>query len=272
MKDLREISLETTNGCSYYLAKELLSEYNILVAFTGRAGGVSREPFKGLNLGFHVGDDPENVIANRRAISEALNIDFNRMTCAEQVHGSTVALVDETTAGRGAFSFNDSISGVDALIVDRPNIPLALFFADCVPVVIADPYRKVVAVVHAGWRGVLDRIIEKAVSSMMEFGDASIDNMIAFIGPAIGGCCFEIGEDLLKRFQERFEDEGLWLSAGNRIDLRELARLQLDKCGIESDRATVLDFCTVCNSDLLFSYRAENGITGRHAAIINIFK
>jgi YfiH family protein len=274
MTDLLKISRITKRNCEYYIAGELYEKHGILVAFTGRIGGVSLKPFDGLNLGLHVGDNPEFVRTNRRIIAEALGVNADRFTCAEQVHGSSVAIVDEQTAGRGSESFSDAIGGVDSLITAHPDIPLALFFADCVPVVVAEPFRKVVSVIHAGWRGIFAGIIEKSVRKMAEFAGAGTENMLAFIGPSIGSCCFQVDNDLSERFKQRFKlhDTAMWLSADNHIDLQELARLQLADCGIEKIRVSLMNLCTSCNNNKLFSYRAADGNTGRHAAIGHITK
>jgi YfiH family protein len=274
MTDLLQISRATRRNCEYYIANELYEKHGVLVAFTGRSGGVSSKPFDGLNLGLHVGDNPEHVKTNRRIIAEALNLDADRLTCAEQVHGSSIAIIDEELAGRGSKSFDDALYGVDALITAHPGTPLALFYADCVPVVVVEPFQKVVAVIHAGWRGIFAGIIENAVREMKEFKGVDAERMIAFIGPSIGSCCFQVDNDLVNRFKERFEryDAVMWLEADNHIKLHELARLQLADCGIDSTRVSLMNLCTSCNSEKLFSYRADNGNTGRQAAIVNISK
>ncbi|MBI4733757.1 MAG: peptidoglycan editing factor PgeF [Rubrobacteridae bacterium] len=267
MHELCKVVLENNQDIKYFVAKELLEKHGILVAFTGRSGGVSEKPFDSLNLGLHVGDNPENVRKNREIIAKALRIDETHLTCAEQVHGNAIAIIDGRNAGRGAFSFSDAISGVDALITSEANIPLGLFFADCVPVVLVDTETRTVAVVHAGWRGVYNHIVERAALVMTEQKKANSSTMIAYIGPSIGGCCFEVGADLIERFNERFENPSVWLKGKNKIDLPQLIAGQLNACGIDESRIGGIEICTSCNNDILFSYRADNENTGRQSAI-----
>ena len=261
---------ETVEGTSLYTSKALHAERGILVVFTTREGGYSRTPYNSLNLAFHVGDDDATVIQNREALCVLLGLDASRMTCAEQVHGNKVAVVDESIAGSGTVSLGEAVRGADALVTNLEAVSLALFFADCVPIVVVEPRHRIIGVAHAGWRGVHADIVENTINRMVEDWAVEPAGMIAFIGPSIGGCCYRVGEDLIKTFAEKFSDKKRWLHGG-KLDLPALVYYQLEKAGIE--RAGIFsceDSCTSCRNELFFSYRGDGGVTGRQAAIAAI--
>ncbi|MDI6716635.1 MAG: peptidoglycan editing factor PgeF [Actinomycetota bacterium] len=263
------LEFKVTNGLSYYISSLLLEKHGILVVFTTRRGGVSAEPYASLNLAFHVGDDRDCVLKNREILCNTLGIDLKRMVCAEQVHGASVALVDEKAVGKGAFSIDESIPDTDSLVTGQENIPLALFFADCVPVILVEPKRRMIAVVHAGWKGIYKDIISNTLK-LMSF-DKSLDkkNLLAFIGPSIGVCCFKAGTELIRNFSARFNGQD-WLQK-DRIDLRSLAKRQLiENCVLPKNIYACDNCCTSCRKDTFFSYRAEGGKTGRQAAMAMI--
>jgi len=261
------LTAESVNGIPVYMSKTLLEKYRILVAFSTRSGGWSGAPYDSLNLAFHVGDDETSVTHNREALCAIFDLDPSGLTCAEQVHGCEVAVVDRVAAGAGARSFDGAVRGVDALITDVESVPLALFFADCVPVVIVEPRQRVVGVAHAGWRGVYLGIAGRMLREMAMGWSLDPRTMVAFVGPSIGGCCYQVGGDLIERFTDRFPDVDSWLH-DDRLDLPVLVRHQLRQAGI--DRSSIFscdDCCTACHRDALFSYRADGGVTGRQAAV-----
>ncbi|MBE0447704.1 MAG: peptidoglycan editing factor PgeF [Actinobacteria bacterium] len=264
------LSLETVDELSFYISRPLLDRHRILAVFTMRQGGTSLEPYSSLNLAFHVGDDTKTVIRNREAVCQLFGIDPTRITCAEQVHRAEVAIVTDPDTGAGALSFEDSIKGVDALISDRRFAPLMLFFADCIPIILVDPQKRVVGVVHAGWRGIRAEIIKNAIEMITRSWLVVPDRIIAFIGPSIGACCYQVSNDLIRKFSDQFKGNRDWLY-GDRVDLRALGRSQLVKSGIQVDNIYLCnDCCTSCQSEIFFSYRAEAGKTGRQAALVAI--
>lgn len=232
-------------------------------AFTTRPGGWSHGPFTSLNLGRGVGDEATIVARNRAAVVRALGLDPDRHVEAAQVHGAAVAVVEGADVGR-------VLEGVDGLITGDPAVVLAVHAADCVPLLLADPRRGVVAAVHAGWRGTAAGVATEAVRAMVDrFGSAASD-LLAAIGPSIGPCCYEIDAPVIARLQRWvwWEDvvtpnpRGRW-----QLDLRAANRRQLLDLGIAEGRMTTLDLCTSCRTDLFFSHRRD-GTTGRMAAII----
>ena len=169
-----------------------------------RRGGVSKSPWDSLDLGLHVGDDPADVAENRRRYLAALGLDASQLVTPEQVHGEAIQRVGRSDAGRGALSYADSIAKTDALITDEPGLPLLLCFADCTPILLLDPAHRAVGIAHGGWKGTVRRIAAKTVLRMQrEFGTRP-ENVLAAIGPSIGPCCYEVGPEVERQFQEAF--------------------------------------------------------------------
>lgn len=232
-------------------------------AFTTRQGGSSTGPFSSLNLGRGVNDDPETVAANRRALLAALGMPPQRHVEADQVHGSAVAVVTAEDAGR-------SIPGADGIATSETGLALAIHAADCVPILLADPTRRAVAALHAGWRGTAAGIAIEGVRVLTEHFKCNPQNLLAAIGPSIGPCHYEVDEPVMERMRRwKWWSE---VAAPNgrdhwRLDLRAACRRQLIDAGVRSRRVEVLDLCTYDHPDLFYSYR-RNKITGRMAAII----
>ena len=239
-----------------------------------RLGGVSSKPYSSLNLGLHTGDDKEKVIKNRRAFARAVGVDPIRLTTAEQVHGDAVFIVGEEHAGLGAAEYSKAIRGTDALITNIPNLPLILFFADCVPVLIADPVRRAVGISHAGWKGTVAAIAAKTVKAMENAYGTKPSDCIAGIGPSIGQCCYEVDEAVMNRLKSFSYWSELVISKEERwqLNLQEANRRQLIEAGLKPESISVSNVCTCCNVELFFSYRAEHGLTGRIGAIISLDK
>lgn len=270
---LPSLSRIESHGLTVFADGRLLAERGLIVAFTTRRAGVSVAPWAGLDLAGHTGDDPAAVMANRTELLSALGLDPGRLVTADQVHGTTVAIVGEGDAGRGAGlgAGPEPIAGTDALVTTARGVPLLMMFADCVPVVIAAPDgpRPGVAVAHAGWKGAIGSIPGLAVAALADASGASPGSMSAYIGPHIGPCHYEVSEELASSFRERFpgssHSDGL-RSASPRVDLGAAVRSSLGEAGVTPEHIVGLDLCTAENLDLFFSYRAE-GVTGRHGAL-----
>lgn len=235
-------------------------------AFSTRKGGSSKEIYGSLNLFLAVGDEREAVIANRRALAAALNIDPERIVVPNQVHSNTVRVVTETDAGSGATDHSTAIPDTDALVTNIANLPLALHFADCVCVFFLDPINRAIGVAHAGWRGTVDGIVRATVDVMTrEFG-TDPSRLLSAISPAIERHCYEVGEDVARSFFATFpHDERVLKQSSNtkwRVDLKAANYIQLQRSGLDSANIALSEQCTSCNSDEFFSYRRD-GETGR---------
>lgn len=236
-----------------------LEDLGIVVGFSERTGGVSIGPYASLNLGSHVGDDLLLVEENRRRFMAACGLDPATVALAvpEQVHGESIGAI---SAG---FSTAD-LAATDALMTADEDVALMLCFADCVPIVLVAP-GPAVAVVHAGWRGALASLPGKSVSELATQVGCAPESINVYVGPHIGGCCYDVAPDLLLRFQRRF---GMILNVENgRLDLASAVSNSLIDAGVDACRIAHLDVCTAESTNRFFSYRAEDGLTGRHGAL-----
>ncbi len=257
-----------------YSDDALYETTGVRIAFTTRHGGVRTGSYDSLNLGSHVDDTYETVQENRMRVIHTLASRELPLVVPTQVHGDTVLSVDDahflTEVQREAHE------GADALIVDVPDVAALLCFADCVPVIAVLPTGRF-AVIHAGWRGVENGITAKTIRLMVEAemqngaldGDVLHCELMAgcnvYIGPYIHQECFETGAEVHQRFIDRFGESCVF--DASHINLAQALRVQLCEIGIDTRRVCDLDKCTVCCNDEFFSYRAQDGIAGRHGAL-----
>jgi YfiH family protein len=229
-----------------------------------RLAGRSLPPFASLNVGHTVGDDSDAVESNHRLISKSLGLRSSDVITARQVHGSNVAIV-------GLNDLGAVLPNTDALITRDPGTALMLRFADCTPILLAEPRRSVVGIVHAGWRGTLGQIAVKAIEKAVRLFGIVPERLIAGIGPSIGPCCYEVGYDVLRRLESDEEDWSNLLvkkEKGTFMDLWASNRRHLVNAGVRN--IEVARLCTACHIDEFFSHRQESGLTGRFAAVISV--
>ena len=165
------------------------------VAVTTRHGGVSAAPYDTLNLGLHVGDDPERVVANRTRVAMALGVPLEELVFARQVHGVGTGLVQPADRGRGTVSEDDAVPDTDVLVTGTPGVTLAILVADCVPLALVDPEARVLAVVHAGWRGTAAGAVQSALRAMQGCG-AEAGRVHAFLGPAVRPDRYQVSDEV----------------------------------------------------------------------------
>ncbi|MBC8141619.1 MAG: peptidoglycan editing factor PgeF [Armatimonadetes bacterium] len=232
--------------------------------FSRRIGGVSVAPFDSLNLGLHVDDDDLAVRENRARVAAHFGLDLGRMVCAEQVHGGAVAVVGVADAGRGAAILSGAVPGVDALITDTPDLLLALFFADCVPVFFASA-SGAVGVAHAGWRGLAANVLENTLRTFAESLGAKAATMHVAIGACIGAEAFAVGKEVAALFAS---DACIGADGKPRVDLAGAAVRRLCAAGVPPAQITVSGECTASLPERYFSHRGQNGRTGRMGALI----
>ena len=239
-------------------------------AFTERTGGVSQAPYTSLNLGTHVGDDPAAVAENRRRVLVALGIEdaLLNLLVPNQVHGDRVVTVTPENAStpEALETIRADIAGstgADAIVCTAPNIPVLLCFADCVPVVLT--CGDAFAVVHSGWKGTYARIAAKAAKALATAADRPTSDISAFIGPHILGDEYQVSADLLQMFSEQFAT--IDKNAERTLDLSACIRQSLEEVGVLSCEIHDPRLSTVRQNDRFFSYRAEQGTCGRHAAV-----
>jgi hypothetical protein len=275
----------------------------IVHGFSTRPGGASeleRHPDgrktseRVSNLGFAEWDSREHVLKNRQKFFAALNANGMRVIGLHQIHSDIIHIVHSTDSEPSV-----DAPKADALITNDPGLLLVVQVADCVPILLADKKRRAIAAIHAGWRGTLQRIAEKALGRMqMEFGTRPRD-VIAALGPGIGQCCFEVGPEVVAEYAAKFPEAREWfkglfdsLARGDNdpnwlpwltmrppghqppeprahLDLIAANRSILSAAGVPSGNIFSSDFCTACRTDLFFSFRRER-VTGRMMAAIGI--
>jgi purine-nucleoside/S-methyl-5'-thioadenosine phosphorylase / adenosine deaminase len=226
------------------------------VVFTTRLGGVSEGAFESLNLGILTEDDPDRVVENRRRLCAAAGADADTATMAWQVHGSAV-----TEAKPKGILERTVFDQCDGLWSDRPGQAMALVTADCFPVAIAraDGGKPGLCVLHVGWRGLLEGIVASGTGALGE------GPLTAAIGPGIGACCYEVGEEVARPFRERFGDD---VVVDGRLDLGGATERALREAGVASVERS--SHCTACEPELFFSHRRDHGRTGRQGVIASI--
>ena len=239
---------------------------------TTRAGGFSLPPFNSLNLGLHTNDNPDHVLANRSLLAEETGIAKEHFLYCSQVHSGDVKIIDRIAVEGGALSQNPR---TDATITAMPGICLMVMVADCVPVLLFDPVKRVSAVIHAGWRGTVHHITSNTIRSMVGHFGCNPADILAGIGPSIGPCCYEVGEDVREFVTQSFGTTEGYLIQKNHtskphFDLWYANQKQLTDNGVKPDNIETSELCTRCQPDTFFSSRASGGITGRFAAGICI--
>ena len=256
------------NGVVFYTSP-LLSRLGVPHAFSTRLGGLSPAPFDSLNLGNPNGcavqDDYPRIWENYRLLQSAAGCAGRELCRVHQVHGAAVV-----RARRGE-PF-DTARKADALVTDDRRRALSVRVADCVPVLLATGDGRVVAAVHAGWRGVVAGAVPATLEEMSRGDPAGARDAVAAVGPCIGPEAFEVGPEVLDEFRRAFGDAApvRTLPGGKGlVDLRRAVRTQLSKAGLREDRVDTTDRCTVRDREVFFSHRRDNGMTGRMAAVIS---
>jgi polyphenol oxidase len=220
--------------------------------FSSRNGGRSRGPYRSLNLGILTDDDPACVIENRHRVAAEAGVAAERVAMGWQVHGSELREWTEPPEDLAyAEPGGKILERVDGHLTTPPGVGLLVLVADCYPVALSDGKRM--AMLHCGWRPLAGGILEKAL--------ASFDGVpVAAVGPGIGGCCYEVGPEVLAEFEDLDH-----VADGRMLDLRAVISQRLERAGVTEVHQ--LDLCTSCHPDLFFSHRRDDGVTGRQAGL-----
>lgn len=249
------------------LACEPLEREGFANAFSTRGGGVSPFPESSLNLAGFDQDTAENILENRRRFIHALGGEWKLAACW-QVHGTDMLVL------RNPANQHPENERCDALATNLKNVLLGVKTADCVPVILGDSRAGVCAAVHAGWRGTLAEIVRAALERMRaEFGTSAAD-VRAALGPAALGCCYEVGAEVVESFQTKFADaDTLFTPTKDKhalVNLHEANRRQLIESGVAPERIHALPLCTMCRTDLFFSYRQDRKLHGRTGRLLSV--
>jgi polyphenol oxidase len=238
----------------------------LIHAFCGRHEGVSEGPYSSLNISANEGDRAQRVSKNMEIIARSFDISLKRFFQVDQVHGDRILVVASGNAGvvpAGGLPF-------DAIVTDRTGLAICVRTADCVPILLADPLRRVIGIVHAGWRGTALKVAVKTIDALTDRFACRREDILVALGPAIGACCYEVdrtvydalGPDMDSAFSVRSKG-GRWM-----LDLSEANRLQILGSGVPARNISSARLCTSCRRDAFFSHRSESGLTGRQLSFI----
>lgn len=250
------------SGLSFFQF-DSLSQPEVAHAVFTRRGGVSPQPWRSLNLGGTVGDDPERVAENRVRLLKAAGRPVESSFDVWQVHSARIV---QALAPRGAHAPQKA----DGIITDRPGVTLVMRFADCVPVLAFDPVQHAIGIAHAGWQGTVQNVSAELVTQMTRAFGSDPQDLQVGIGPSIGPDHYPIGPDVIEQVRRAFgrnADQHLRPANGSlHFDLWSANRWQLEQAGVRS--VEVAGICTACSIGDWFSHRAEAGRTGRFGAIL----
>ena len=266
-----EMSISGTDVPFLYF-KRLAEHSEIKHGCSTRVGGVSEGYFSSMNLGFGRGDEEKNVLTNYDRLCNAMGFSKEQVVLPDQVHDTVVRRAIKADCGKGIMKPRD-YECVDAQITNEPGVALAVFGADCVPVLFYDPVTKAIGTAHAGWRGTIGRIAEKTVRAMgKEFGSKP-ENIEAYIGISICGDCYVVGGDVAERFMSEFpeataQNEEQKKDGTCQLDLWKVNRMILEQIGVKTENIVIGGICTKCHSDVLFSHRVEGDKRGNMAGFL----
>ena len=257
------------NGRIHYLESQLLARAGGLVhGFTTRHEGVSRPPYNSLNLGGNTLDSPHNVEGNRSLLARAFGTRLEKLVTVTQAHGTDLLVIDEPNPDYAHFRKLEC----DGIITNQPGVMIGVCVADCIPILLFDPVKRVAAAIHAGWKGSAAGIGPKGVESLLKLFGSNPHDILAAIGPGIGPCCYEVDEPVRAAFAQAgngWDDFAVPRPGGKwGLDLAAANRRQLLEAGLLEERVTTADQCVACQHDWFFSYRRDKGETGRQMGFI----
>jgi YfiH family protein len=224
----------------------------------------SNHPYQ-FSMALHTGEDEKSIIANRNKLRDEFGDDYSCCSVL-QVHGKYIHVAKKLENG-GSRDIAKLIEA-DAVITNIPKMVLTILTADCVPVLLFDPVSACVGAVHAGWRGTQEKIVSLTIERMGELYGSNPSDVIAGIGPAIGGCCYEVGIDVAKNFTDYTDSVTKLTQDKFKLDLKAINRTQLLEAGLHPEHIELSSICTSCSSDRFFSYRAQQGCSGRFMSAI----
>jgi len=255
------------DGLRFYQFR-IFEGFPIFHAVLTRQGGYSLSPFDSLNFGGTVGDDPKAVLKNHQKIYQILNFDFSSRFDVWQVHGTDIVCADSPR------DLNTDHQKADGILTNKPNITLFMRFADCVPILLADPVKMVIGIVHAGWQGTSMMVSQKAIEQLSKCYGSDPGDILAGIGPSICQSCYPVGKEVYEAFAANFGEvvDGFFKKENNQfyLDLWEANRFTLEMAGVS--KIEVSGLCTACHLDDWFSHRKEDRRTGRFGVLMSLEK
>ena len=255
------------------LVCEPLERERFTNGFSTRGGGTSAMPELSLNLAGFNEDSAENILENRRRFLKLFPGKWALAGCW-QVHGADVRLIKDASDAKPAEDARGETVYCDAIVSDARGVLAGVKTADCVPILIADPVTGAYAAIHAGWRGTLARVALKGIEQMKREYGTETENVIVAVGPAAGACCYEVGTDVIDAFGAEFPQEISLFKPTRRnhacIDLLCANRNQLTGAGVNPANIFTAPLCTMCRTDLFFSYRREKSVYGKVGRLMSV--
>jgi YfiH family protein len=221
------------------------------------------------SMALHTGEDENKIVKNREEIAASFKSDIDlHFVVANQTHSDNIVIVNKHET-KGWRSAKDAVEDCDALITKEKGMVLTILTADCVPILLYDPKKEVIAAVHAGWKGTKNKIVAKTVQKMQDEFACDAANIVAAIAPSIGKCCYEVGEDVAKHF---FDTKDAFSKNANKymLDLPYINKYQLLEAKIKDENIEMSGICTSCEVHSYFSYRKEQGCSGRFMSMIGM--
>ena len=256
------MTIHRNKGLTYFTFSEL-DDLGVTHGVFMRHGGVSKAPWHSLNLATSVGDTRENVIENRHRITDALGLEADSIYDVWQVHSNVVSYSSNSR------KLENPHKKADAIITDNPDVTLMMLFADCVPILFYAPDRNITAIAHAGWRGTVKRVAKQTITEMVEIHHCNPKAIIACIGPAICVNHYPFGGSVIESVRAVFGSEkevGRYINGQFHLNLSLANEKIIRRTGVS--RVFQSGICTAENASDWFSHRAEDGQTGRFAAVI----
>ena len=218
------------------------------------------------SLALHTKEEPNQILQNRDSLKQ--NFPNMSFVVANQTHSSNIHIVTKKEE-IGWQKAEDAIANCDALITNIPNVMLTILTADCVPILLLDPKQKVVSAIHAGWKGTKEEIVFKTVKKMQKEFNSNPNDIIAGVAPSIGKCCYEVDWNVAQHFKDI---ESAYSKVGEKymLDLPYINKTQLLKAGVKEENIELSNVCTACDVEHYFSYRKENGCSGRFMSMIGL--
>ncbi len=262
------LTLENHNGVPMLHFRKLKDFPWLYQGFSTRIGGVSSGIYESMNLSFNLLDSKEKVLNNFKIVSDTIGIPVDNIVYSKQTHTTNILQIDNSHKGMGIVR-DRNFDNIDGLITNLPEICLVTSFADCIPVIIADPVNRVIASLHSGWRGTVGNIARNAVDIMKKNYGCHASDLYGFIGPGICPDCYEVSSDVAGEFAGVYSDDEMALILQNgrtegkfQLNLLMANRINLINAGLADNNIFTADICTCCNPKLLFSHRASEGKRG----------
>ncbi len=261
--------LATKDGVAFWQVPGVAA-VGVRAAFFQRHGGLGQDRWKGLNCGFNCGDDPDTVLANRRRAQIAGGFGPLEPALVKQVHGRAVIMVGPEQAAQGWRHEEEMLPEADGLLTTSPGLPLAIKTADCLPVMLIHPQGRAVAIVHAGWKGLVKGIITEGIKKLQHTIKTPANSLLAVLGPCLGPSHFRITAELFDVFMALSPDIITIKGDYALVDMQRAAQLQLKGEGLASSNIITIPECTFEKKEDYFSHRRDHGQTGRMLSMIQI--